>query len=60
MENLFFEYAILNNDLQNAEWGYFGYEELRRIRMGCGLEVDREFYWTPKRAEYVERITRKD
>ena len=59
-ENAFFGYAVLGNDFQSAEWGYFGYEELRSIQMNSGFEVDRDLYWTPKRAGDVERISRKE
>lgn len=59
VENTFFGYAVLGNDFRNAEWGYFGYEELRSIRMRSGLEIDRDLYWTPKRAGDVEQITRR-
>jgi hypothetical protein len=38
----FWGYAILNGDLQNAEWGYFSFSELREIRVKSGVEVDCE------------------
>ena len=54
-ERLFFGYAILNNDLQNSEWGYISYDELRGIRIR-GIEIDRDLYWKPQRALEVDRI----
>jgi len=55
-ESIFFGYAILNDDLQNAEWGYFSFDELREVRTKLGLEVDRELYWRPKPAKDIDRI----
>ena len=48
-EDLFFGYAILNGDWQNAEWGYVSYSELRSIIV-AGIEVDCELeeHWKPK------------
>ena len=31
-EDLFFGFAILNNDLDMAEWGYFSLRELKSIK----------------------------
>lgn len=53
--HLFFGYAILNNDLQNSEWGYISYDELRDISIQ-GIEIDRDLYWKPQRALEVDRI----
>ena len=55
-QRTFFGYAILNNDLQNAEWGYVSFDELREVRTRQGIEVDRDLYWTPKRASEIEKI----
>ena len=54
-ERLFFGYAILNNDLQNSEWGYISYDELRDISIQ-GIEIDRDLYWKSQRALEVDRI----
>ena len=40
-EDTFFGYAILNNDLQMAEWGYVRLSELRDIKRGV-MEIDCE------------------
>jgi len=54
----FFGFAIFNDDLQNAEWGSFSYDELRSVRVGPGFEVDRDLNWRPRKASDVERIAR--
>lgn len=54
-DRIFFGYAILNNDLQNAEWGYFSLDELRDVHIQ-GIEVDRDLHWRIRRAGEVERI----
>lgn len=55
-DDLFFGYAILNGDLQNAEWGYISFSELMFISVG-GIEVDCELEenWTPKPFSEVTR-----
>jgi hypothetical protein len=52
----FFGYAILNDDLQNAEWGYVNYDELRKLKTPNGLEVDRDLQWQTRKASEIERI----
>ncbi len=54
-DRLFFGYAILNNDLDNAEWGYISYDELRSVNVH-GLEVDRDLHWKARSAAKVDRI----
>lgn len=54
-ERIFFGFAILNGDLQNAEWGYVAFDELREIQIGW-VEIDRDLHWKPCRAEEVELI----
>lgn len=51
-EDLFFGYAILNADLDNAEWGYFSFSELQSINVS-GIEVDRDLHWQPVPFGYV-------
>ena len=67
---LFFGYAILNNNQVSAEWGLIDYQELRELKVplryketGTGItlvdgdvEVDRELDWTVKKASEIERI----
>lgn len=52
---LFFGFAILNNDLQNAEWGYFSLQELCNLKVEF-LEVDRDLHFKPCRAIEIEKI----
>ena len=59
-ERLFFGHATLNNDHQNAEWGYTSLDELADINVR-GIEVDRDLYWRPRRfGEIGERHPHKD
>ena len=55
-EDLFFGYAILNGDTQNAEWGYISFSELKEIK-SRGIEIDNDLYWKPRKASEVEKIT---
>lgn len=54
-DDLFFGYAVLDDDFHNAEWGYFTLSELRDINIH-GLEIDRDLYWKPTQAKEIERI----
>ena len=54
-DQLFYGFAILNNDLDNAEWGYVSFEELRKVNVQ-GIEVDRDLHWQPRVAGNVEKI----
>lgn len=40
--DIFWGFAVLNGDLQNAEWGYISFTELKSIRLAPGIEVDCE------------------
>jgi hypothetical protein len=59
-DDIFWGYVILNGDLQNAEWGYFSYTELREIKVGGWYEIDCELErnWEVKRFEEIENVTR--
>lgn len=39
-EDIFFGYAILNGDIQNAEWGYISFSELKEIKIDDWYEVE--------------------
>ncbi len=54
-DDLFFGFAILNDDLQNAEFGYFTLSELKSIKVGF-VEIDRDLYWQKRPIAYVEKI----
>ena len=53
--DLFFGFAVLNDDLANAEWGYFTLSELKGINIH-GLEIDLDTFWEPVPAGEIERI----
>ena len=57
-KDLFFGFAILNNDYQMAEWGYISFRELKSIKVKGWLEVDCEFeeYWKVRKASDIEKI----
>lgn len=57
-KDLFFGYAILNGDYQNAEWGYISFRELKALRIGGWLEVDceKEEFWEVKKAGEIKKI----
>jgi hypothetical protein len=57
-EDLFFGYAILNNDVEMAEWGYISFRELKEIKIKGSLEVDCELeeHWKVRKASEIERI----
>ena len=54
-EHCFFGFAILNGDLDNAEWGYFSLRELCDLRVAF-LEVDRDLHFTPRKAMDIKKI----
>ena len=57
-QDIFFGFAILNNDLQNAEWGYVSFRELREITIQEWLEIDcgLEEIWQIRKASEIEKI----
>ena len=57
-DDLFFGFAILNNDLQMAEWGYVSFSELKSIKIDGWLEIDCELeeFWQVKRAIEIDKI----
>jgi len=56
-DDLFYGYAILGGDLQNAEWGYVSFRELKDININ-GIEIDCELeeYWQIKKASEIANI----
>jgi hypothetical protein len=57
-DDLFWGYAILNDDHLNAEWGYISFEELKSLKISGWLEIDCELeeHWQVKKASEIERI----
>ena len=43
-EDLMFGYAILNGDIENGEWGYVSFNELKEVRINL-MEVDCDLHW---------------
>ncbi len=57
-EDLFWGFAVLNNDFQNAEWGYISFSELKAIRIHDCLEIDCELeeYWQVRKASEIDKV----
>jgi len=57
-EDIFFGFAILNEDYEMAEWGYISFSELKSLKLMGWLEVDCEIEeaWPVKRAIEVDKI----
>ena len=57
-EDIFWGFAILNHDFQNAEWGYISFNELKSIRVVGWLEIDCELeeFWKVRKASEIEKI----
>lgn len=53
--DIFFGYAILNGDIQNAEWGYISFSELENIKIGFS-EIDCDLHWDIVPAREVSLI----
>ena len=56
-DDLFFGFAILNGDRENAEWGYFSLKELDEIKIN-GIEIDCDLHWETRKASEVKEIKR--
>lgn len=54
-EDTFFGFAILNNDLASAEWGYVSFSELKSISSGF-CEIDNEVNWKVRKALEIVKI----
>jgi hypothetical protein len=57
-KDLFWGFAILNNDYQMAEWGYISFSELKSIIVNGWIEVDCELeeIWRVKKASEIQKI----
>ena len=57
-EDLFWGYAILNNDHVCAEWGYISFRELKEIKIEgwCEIDCELEEYWHVRMASEIKRI----
>jgi len=54
-EDLFFGFAILNGDLEMAEWGYISFVELKSLKAEW-VEVDFDLHWKVRPAKEVKEI----
>ena len=59
--DLFFGFAILNNDIEMAEWGYISFSELKDIKIGGSYEIDCELeeVWGIRPICEIEKIREK-
>ncbi len=57
-EDLFFGYAVLNGDEEMGEWGSISLTELKSLKIGPGIEVDRDLHWKIKQAKDIPAIAR--
>jgi hypothetical protein len=57
-QDLFWGFAIINNDYQNAEWGYVSFKELKALKIHGWLEVDCELedFFPVRKACEIEKI----
>ena len=56
-DDLFYGYAILNNDLQNAEWGYISFQELKSICIkSFEIDCELEAIWKVRPAKNIIQI----
>ena len=57
-KDTFWGFAILNNDLQMAEWGYISFSELKSLKVHGWIEVDCELdeFWKVRKACEIEKI----
>ena len=55
-DDTFFGFAILNDDLEMAEWGNFSFNDLKSIKVKGGVEIDCDQHFEIKRASEIERI----
>jgi len=56
-EDVFWGFAILNQDYEMAEWGYISFSELKAISIN-GIEIDCEVEeaWRVRRAAEIDKI----
>lgn len=54
-DDLFFGFAVLNDDTPNSEWGYFTMSELQDINV-FGFEIDCALDWKATLAGAIDRI----
>ena len=56
-KDTFFGFVILNNDEVNAEWGYFSFSELQKLKQGFAqVDCERVTYFPIQKVEKIDRI----
>jgi len=56
-EDLFWGFAILNQDYEMAEWGYASFSELKSIKVnGVEIDCETEGIWRVRRAAEIDKI----
>ncbi len=56
-DDLFFGYTTINRLTAFAEWGYFSFKKLKRLRVnGLRVTYEREENWRIRKASEVENI----
>jgi hypothetical protein len=55
-EDLFWGYAVLNNDHDMAEWGYISFTEMKEVKIRGWLEIDRDMNWQIRKASEIDLI----
>lgn len=57
-DDTFFGYVVLNGDHQCAEWGYFSFSELKKIRVDewCEVDCELEEFWDVKVFSEIRRV----
>lgn len=55
-DDLFFGFTILNQDYQNAEWGYISLSELKSIKVQGWLQIDNDLHFKVRPAREVDLI----
>lgn len=55
--DLFWGFALLYGAWKLGEWGYISFRELKSLKVGPGVEVDRDLYWRPTEAQLIPAIS---
>ena len=57
-DGMFWGFVILNGDTVNAEWGYFGLEEMKEKKVNHWLEIvcETEDVWKVRKASEIDKI----
>lgn len=56
-KDLFYGFAILNGDQDNAEWGCINFSELQAIKIGYA-EIEHDLYWKIRRVSEIDKIVK--